>query len=42
MSFGMALDNNIRDVDRTFESGGIEWSWTRFRWITSREQRSTT
>ena len=23
MSFGMALDNNIRDVDRTFESGGV-------------------
>ena len=23
MSFGMALDNNIRDVDRTFESGDV-------------------
>jgi iron-sulfur cluster assembly accessory protein len=22
-SFGMALDNNVRDVDRTFESGGV-------------------
>ena len=22
-SFGMALDNNIRDLDRTFESGGV-------------------
>jgi iron-sulfur cluster assembly accessory protein len=24
VSFGMALDNNIRDVDRTFESEGIK------------------
>lgn len=23
VSFGMALDNNIRDVDRTFDSGGV-------------------
>src|SRR5512139_335968 len=23
VSFGMALDNNIRDIDRTFESGGV-------------------
>jgi iron-sulfur cluster assembly accessory protein len=23
VSFGMALDNNIRDVDRTFESAGV-------------------
>ena len=23
VNFGMALDNNIRDVDRTFESGGV-------------------
>jgi iron-sulfur cluster assembly accessory protein len=23
VSFGMALDNNIRDVDQTFESGGV-------------------
>ncbi len=23
-SFGMALDNNIRDVDRTFDSGGVQ------------------
>jgi len=23
MSFGMALDNNIRDVDHTFESSGV-------------------
>lgn len=23
VSFGMALDNNIREVDRTFESGGV-------------------
>ena len=23
VSFGMALDNNIRDVDRTVESGGV-------------------
>ncbi len=24
VNFGMALDNNIRDVDRTFESDGIK------------------
>ena len=24
VNFGMALDNNIRDVDRTFESGGVK------------------
>jgi iron-sulfur cluster assembly accessory protein len=24
VSFGMALDNNFRDVDRTFESGGVK------------------
>src|SRR5574340_360017 len=23
VSFGMALDNNVRDVDRTFDSGGV-------------------
>ncbi len=23
VSFGMALDNNVRDVDKTFESGGV-------------------
>ncbi|MFH1184210.1 MAG: iron-sulfur cluster assembly accessory protein [Chloroflexota bacterium] len=23
VNFGMALDNNVRDVDRTFESGGV-------------------
>ncbi len=24
VNFGMALDNNIRDVDMTFESGGVK------------------
>jgi len=24
VNFGMALDNNIRDVDTTFESGGVQ------------------
>ncbi len=24
VNFGMALDNNIRDVDRTFESAGVK------------------
>lgn len=24
VNFGMALDNNIRDVDTTFESGGVK------------------
>jgi iron-sulfur cluster assembly accessory protein len=23
VNFGMALDNNVRDVDKTFESGGV-------------------
>jgi iron-sulfur cluster assembly accessory protein len=23
VNFGMALDNNVRDVDRSFESGGV-------------------
>ena len=24
VNFGMALDNNVRDVDKTFESGGVK------------------
>lgn len=24
VNFGMALDNNVRDVDRTFDSGGVK------------------
>ena len=41
VSFGMALDNNIRDVDRTFDSDGVRLWSMRFRWSTFTALAST-